>query len=180
MLIFATPFALLGLAALLHSLGLAPQARTKAATLLSGKQTLTQLVGDESWLDPREPQSWILVTASGNDACGDFSPATLELAERVEASQGRESIRIRRLHLQLPEEARSTADYQDPRLKVVQADSCPATAISGSGSESGSNDRSASIWLADRAGQLWLHFPPTADPSNVARDVRKIMRSSSH
>lgn len=176
-LVFGLPFVALVAAFAALQLGWVPRGQPSAAVLLRGEQAghLDDLLAPgQSWRARGTEAPWLLITAQG-PGCGGEQLRALDLALRIEAGLGRESVQVRRLHLTLagapplpPEVLRDVA------LLRLQALSCPPLpAQAGAAPATGD----AGLWVADRNGLLTAWFPASAQGADILRDLKKFVRT---
>ena len=174
-LVFGLPFVALVAAFAALQLGWVPRGQPSAAVLLQGEQArhLDDLLAPgQSWRARGAEAPWLLITAQG-PGCGGEQLRALDLALRIEAGLGRESVRVRRLHLTLagapplpPEVVRDAALL---RLRALSCPPLPAQATAAAGD--------AGLWVADRDGRLTAWFPAAAQGADILRDLKKFVRT---
>lgn len=173
-LVFGLPFVALVAAFAALQLGWVPRGQPSAAVLLRGEQARhldDMLAPGQSWRTRGAEAPWLLITAQG-PGCGGEQLRALDLALRIEAGLGRESVRVRRLHLALagapplpPEVVRDAALL---RLRALSCPPLPTQATTAG---------DAGLWVADRDGRLTAWFPAAAQGADILRDLKKFVRT---
>lgn len=181
-LVFGLPFVALVAAFAALQLDWVPRGQPSAAVLLRGGQALhldDLLAPGQSWRARGIEPPWLLITAQG-PGCGGEQLRALDLALRIEAGLGRESVQVRRLHLALADAPPPPPEVvRDAALLRLRALSCPPlpAQVASAAAPAAAGDTAAGLWVADRDGRLTAWFPAAAQGADILRDLKKFVRT---